>query len=410
MLALTLILLGGFVYAVSAFLDVVEDDMIHGELVRDADHVVALYERDPALLDIDDPSLRVYVARRANTTKLPEALADLDTGHPHEVHLPDTEYEYGAVRRDVGDTSLYVLRDLTPLERLENELIGVAWLVGLASLSLAVIAALWLARIALRPVRVLAERISRVVPGQTRPALRLGTGDRQLDVIVEAFDDVLDRFDAFVAREQAFTEDASHELRTPLATTISSIDLIAQDPTLSAKSRQRLVRARQAAARMQELIEALLLFAREETGHGYQTPVSPAVREAIAAQQQKYAGADSAAPDIVLEIGREHHVDAPNTMLLSIVGNLIRNAVEHGKGARIDVRLDGARLCITDHGTGMTPAVLSRLFDRRFRDEHSHGQGLGLYLVKRISERFDWQVNVRSASGAGTCFELRFPG
>jgi len=408
MLALVFVVLGGFVYAVSEFLDVLEDDMIHGELSRDMDRIAALYERDPALLQVTEPGLQVFVVPRGDTASLPPSLAHLPDGRSHEVEVPDAEYEYGATRRDIGDKSLYLLLDLTPVERLEKELIGVAWVVGLGALFLAVTLALWLSQLVMRPVRGLAERVSQVVPGQQRPQLRIATGDRQLDVIVEAFDSVLDRFDAFVAREQAFTEDASHELRTPLATAISSIDLMAADDSLSTKSRTRLMRARSATARMHELIESLLLFAREETDERCITPVSPVVREAIAMQQEMFAGAAQPCPEIVFDARGEAEVSAPASMLLSVVNNLLRNAIEHGGTARIDIVLDRGCLTIRDHGKGIAPAALSRLFDRRFRGAHSRGQGLGLYLVKRISERFGWTVDVSSTLGTGTRFDLRF--
>ena len=401
-----LVVLGGMIYAVSSFLEVLEHDMTHGQLARELDRVDALYRRDPQLLDLLGPNLETYVVPRGETDGLPESVKSIASGQSHEVWLPGAAYEYQATRRDIGDHSLYVLLDLTPEERLEKELIGVAWIAGLGAMFLAVLVALWLSHVVMRPVRRLAHRVGAIVPGEQRPDLTPATGDRQLNIIVEAFDGVLDRFDAFVAREQAFTEDASHELRTPLATVISSLDLIVEDRDLSAKSQRRLARARAAATRMHELIEALLLFAREQGSEVFDTPVSPVVREAIAMQGHIFSAQRAGA--IAFEAETEVHVNAPASMVLSVVNNLLRNAIEHGNGSHIDVRLDATGLSIRDHGAGIAPAALSRLFDRRFKGEHSRGQGLGLYLVKRISERFGWRVEVESSVGAGTEFMLRF--
>lgn len=402
-----LFVLGGMIYVISSFLDVLEHDLSHGQLARDLDRAVALYHRDPELLEVLRPEVRTFVTPRGVTAGLPPALHEFDNGESHEIELPDAEYEYQAIRRDIGDRSLYVLLDLTPVERLEKQLIGVAWLAGLGALFLAVVVALWLSHVVMRPVRRLADQLSSVRPGEARPALNAALGDRQLDLIVEAFDSVLDRFDAFVAREQAFTEDASHELRTPLATAISSLDLIGEDAALSPKSRTRMLRARAAATRMHELIETLLLFAREQEGPSAETAVSPVIREAIAMQEHLFSDR-AERPLIVFDAYAEARVGAPSSIVLSVVNNLLRNAIEHGGGAQIDVRLDADCLCIRDHGSGIAPAALSRLFDRRFRGEHSRGQGLGLYLVKRISERFGWRVDVSSALGEGTRFELYF--
>jgi|AntDeeMinimDraft_5_1070356.scaffolds.fasta_scaffold04885_3 signal transduction histidine kinase len=407
-----LVVLGGMIYAVSSFLDVLEHDLSHGQLKRDLNRAAALYQRNPELLEVLRPEVRTFVTPRGDSAGLPSPLRKLGNGDSHEIMMPDAAYEYQAIRRDIGDHSLYVLLDLTPAERLEKELIGVAWLAGLGAMFLAVVVALWLSHVVMRPVRRLAGQLSRVRPGEARPVLKPAMGDRQLDLIVEAFDSVLDRFDAFVVREQAFTEHASHELRTPLATAISSLDLIGDDAALSGKSRKRLLRARAATTRMHELIESLLLFAREETSERTDTAVSPVVREAIAMQEQLFADLADLAdrPMIVFDALAEVHANAPSSMLLSVVNNLLRNAIEHGGGAQIDVCLDADCLSIRDQGSGIAPAALSRLFDRRFRGEHSRGQGLGLYLVKRISERFGWRVEVSSTLGEGTCFALYFTG
>lgn len=402
-----LVVLGGMVYAIASFLDVLEHDLSHDQLARDLERAITLYQRDPALLAVLQPEVRTFVVPRGDTAGLPPPLRHLASGESHEVKLADAEYEYEATRRDIGAHSLYVLLDLTPNERLEKELIGVAWLAGLGALFLAVIVALWLSHVVMQPVRRLAARLSQVRPGARRPQLAPAMGERYLNVIARAFDDMLDRFDAFVAREQAFTEDASHELRTPLATVISSLDLIGEDATLSWKSRTRLMRARGAAMRMHELIETLLLFAREQESQRAESAVSPVVREAIAMQEQLIVDQDER-PQIVFDVQTEAWVAAPSSMVLSVANNLLRNAVEHGGSMRIDVGLDAHCLSIRDHGSGMTPAIQSRLFDRRFRGEHSHGQGLGLYLVKRISERFDWRLEVHSTPGEGTCFLVYF--
>src|SRR5699024_7680672 len=182
------------------------------------------------------PGLKTWVVPRGETADLPAEVADLAPDRPREVSLPDVPYQYGGLRRDLGAVSLYVVMDMTPIERLEDELVAVGWLAGLSALLLAVLLALWLSWIVIRPVRALAARVGQISPGRERPELKKNTGDHELDIIVEAFDNVLDRFDDFVAREQAFTEDASHELRTPLATIMSTMDLLATDASLSTKA------------------------------------------------------------------------------------------------------------------------------------------------------------------------------
>jgi len=407
MLALTLVLLAGFVYAISGLVHVIENQVFYSGLERHAGELSALYERYGYIPDLHQPGLKTWVVPRGETADLPAEVADLAPDRPREVSLPDVPYQYGGLRRDLGAVSLYVVMDMTPIERLEDELVAVGWLAGLSALLLAVLLALWLSWIVIRPVRALAARVGQISPGRERPELKKNTGDHELDIIVEAFDNVLDRFDDFVAREQAFTEDASHELRTPLATIMSTMDLLATDASLSTKAQTRLTRARTAAIHMQELVEALLLIARGDANHDEPpVAVAPIVREAIALQTHTPEGGGKHKAEVVLDVRAGHQVNAPGSMVLSVVNNLLRNAMEHSGPEQIEITLDGSHLSLRDHGDGMTPAILSRVFDRRFHGANSRGYGLGLYIVKRICDRFGWTIEVHSRPGAGTQFDL----
>lgn len=59
-----LVVLGGMVYAISSFLDVLEHDLSHGQLARDLDRAEALYHRDPELLEVLRPEVRTFVTPR----------------------------------------------------------------------------------------------------------------------------------------------------------------------------------------------------------------------------------------------------------------------------------------------------------------------------------------------------------
>ena len=67
-----LVVLGGMIYAVSSFLEVLEHDMTHGQLARELDRVDALYRRDPQLLDLLGPNLETYVVPKGDTDSLPD--------------------------------------------------------------------------------------------------------------------------------------------------------------------------------------------------------------------------------------------------------------------------------------------------------------------------------------------------
>jgi two-component system sensor histidine kinase SenX3 len=100
-----------------------------------------------------------------------------------------------------------------------------------------------------------------------------------------------------------------------------------------------------------------------------------------------------------------------------VVTNLVSNAIKFsGKGSHIDIALRrigaGVVLTVQDHGVGMEPSDAQRLFQRYSRlAAHAgvSGSGLGLFIVKCIVSAHGGSIDVTSAVGQGTSFEVFFP-
>ena len=107
--------------------------------------------------------------------------------------------------------------------------------------------------------------------------------------------------------------------------------------------------------------------------------------------------------------------------LKAAVWNLIDNAVKYSTGA-INVRveleeLDNQRLAIrvTDHGLGISPAELKRIFRRFYRIPtgvavRAKGSGLGLFIVRSVARKHGGRAFAESAgTGQGSTFTLQLP-
>jgi len=100
-------------------------------------------------------------------------------------------------------------------------------------------------------------------------------------------------------------------------------------------------------------------------------------------------------------------------MLINLVLNA-RDATDPDRG-RIQVRVGGGCgrqpwLEVGDNGSGMTPEVKARLFEKFFTTkEPGHGTGLGLAMVHRLLEEMGGRIEVRSREGRGTRIRLIFP-
>jgi signal transduction histidine kinase len=110
-------------------------------------------------------------------------------------------------------------------------------------------------------------------------------------------------------------------------------------------------------------------------------------------------------------------VTADRTRLEQVAANLIDNAVKYTPpGGRVDVAVahegDAATLTVQDSGPGIPADELPRIWDRLFRGDASRserGLGLGLSLVKAITEAHGGTVSARSVPGQGWTFTVSFP-
>jgi len=405
LLLFTAALAGGFGLAVGQFIEVLESELQERLVQRELNEFVEAYRRDPNIAPPDSAGLDGYILRPGQPSQIPPQVEQIASGSAGEIQIGDVNYF--AARRDVGDTRLYLVLDISNVEALEERLIALALAFVLASFIAATALGLALSRLVTRPVSRLADLVTSLDPSDRGLSLRATFDDRDIGMIAAAFDRYLQRLDEFVVREQTFTDVASHELRTPLAIVQSGVQLLLEEPGVSERGRERLERIHRAALQMNGLIEALLFLAREDDRT---TATTCALDEVLrAAVDTHREAAANGALELHCEIVAPQAVDASAVMANVVVGNLIDNAIQHAEHGRIDVRLEPGRLTVQDTGKGIDSEELARIFDYRYRGPRSRGMGLGLYLVKRVCDRLGWQIQASSMPGAGTRFDVVIP-
>jgi signal transduction histidine kinase len=217
------------------------------------------------------------------------------------------------------------------------------------------------------------------------------------------------RIDEFVDRERNFTRDASHELRTPLTVIRLASDMLASEESISPFAKKSVQRIRSATLDMESLIECFLLLARadDESMPSEMFRISDVVDEVV----------DLSAPLIEVkpikmsvEILHDFELSAPPRVASIVIGNLVRNACNYTDAGEIKVIIDYNSVDVIDTGIGMSPEELNRVFEPFFRgnDRSRKGQGVGMSIVRRLTERYQWKVEIRSNLGIGTRATVRF--
>lgn len=220
------------------------------------------------------------------------------------------------------------------------------------------------------------------------------------------------------AMRRDFTINASHELRTPIGAIALLAETLEQEdePSNVRLLASHLVRE---AERAQALLEGVLDLARLEGGDGKGRTEVDLTWIAGQAIETLSPLAKSAGVDLHLSAEGPVSVVAIGDQLLSAVTNLVDNAVKYspaGGTVTVTVRRDDTSACIEvqDHGIGIPPGHLDRIFERfyrvdRGRDRRTGGTGLGLAIVRHVAENHGGHVRVESHESQGSTFTLVLP-
>jgi PAS domain S-box-containing protein len=222
------------------------------------------------------------------------------------------------------------------------------------------------------------------------------------------------------ARNQ-FLAVVSHELRTPLTSIVSFCELIRGEADgLTAEGLRFLDIIERNADRLHRLIADLLMLDRVEAGALPLDLEDVSVPELAAeAVRSASAGAARQGITIVISTGEGPPVRGDARRLTQVLDNLIANAVKfsHRNGlVRVTAGCDGRtwRIDVVDSGIGIPPAEADQLFKRFVRASNARtaglpGIGLGLSIVKILTEMHGGHVEVHSVLGLGSTFSVYLP-
>jgi len=214
-----------------------------------------------------------------------------------------------------------------------------------------------------------------------------------------------------------FMLSVTHELKSPIASIKLYIEtLLKRDPDKE-KREEFLERALSDTDRLQDLVENILNASRLESESKNLAKQEVNISEIIEnlVKNGKYLQSKR----IVLDssLNEDAWIMGNENQLILVFNNLIDNGLKYSKD-QIEISLlsddDSWYVNFTDHGIGISAEFKSLIFERFFRvdDEltrKSTGVGLGLYIVKKITELHNGEISVESFQGKGSTFTLKFP-
>jgi signal transduction histidine kinase len=282
------------------------------------------------------------------------------------------------------------------------------FLVVLATTGVVLAASVWAVRRATQPLAMFAQAAERLGRDMDAPPLSPGRnqtfpGPLEVERAAHAFNRMQEQLQRFVRQRTQMLAAISHDLRTPLTRLRLRAELIDDEE----QQRKTIADLDEMAA----MIEAALAFARDQSAVERAGPLDLAVLLQTVCEEAADGGADATyqGPPHAAFVGR------PGALKRAFA-NLVDNAVEYGRAARVGLEAGEGQLCvcIDDDGPGIPEAELERVFEPFARLEGSRsrntgGVGLGLALVRAAIGAHGGTVTLVNRAQGGLRARVRLP-
>jgi signal transduction histidine kinase len=325
--------------------------------------------------------------------------------------------------------TLALRTSIAPLRLRINNYLWVLGLLALGALLASLVLAAALERVVSRPIVSLAHVAQKIAEKADYSVRAPNPGGDEIGLLSDAFNQMLseigrrqsEAYRAIRVRDD-FLSVASHELKTPLTALKLQVEglLMAsgsqpEPPWVQSIKTNLSVIARQV-TRLDKLIANLLDVSRIAAGRFGLEPkeldLVAMAREVVGNFQpeltRQKVTVELSAPDHIIGTWDPLRIE-------QVMTNLISNAIKYGAGNVIEVRLEAdeatARLTVRDHGIGIAPADLDRIFERfeRAVSVDYGGLGLGLFISRQIVLSHGGTIRVESQLGAGSTFIVELP-
>ncbi len=226
---------------------------------------------------------------------------------------------------------------------------------------------------------------------------------------------MVDELGSIETLKTSFFSNVSHEIKTPLSIIQNNAELLQLEP-LTEKQHEHVDSIYRSSKRLSNLISNILKLNKLENQTITPTKISYDLCGQITecainfdeAMEQKNI-------DLEVEMEDRVEIEADADLMELVWNNLISNAVKFtDPGGKITICENSDErfvyVSIKDTGCGMSDDTMKHIFDKFYQGDSSHsmaGNGLGLALVKQISQINDFDIDVESSPGCGSTFKIK---
>lgn len=386
---------------------ILEKSLVKQALELEADAFIEEYRKDSSFPLPRTRNLIGYLSDLDGSHSVPAELSKLAPGLYPKYQLSDREKPLPVYVREFDQQRLFLVFEGANIDRL----VGVFGLVPLSVILILIYTSSWIAYKlswrAVSPVLQIVRNIKKTNVNDLSFELPTNKLSGETKELAAALDEYTRRIDSFVERERQFTADVSHELRTPMTVIDGAAQFLENDHSLSEKNLSRVKMIRRASNDVNELINAFFLLARDKNLQTTQELVD--VSEVFENQIIKqHSLIDPNKVEIELETCSPMRVETNLKALEIILGNILGNAIKYTENGTIKITIDKYKVTISDTGIGIDENILPYLFERHVRGRglQKSGEGIGLAIVKRLCDQFDWEITIENIEPSGVLVTL----
>ncbi|GLR71368.1 sensor histidine kinase [Agaribacter marinus] len=401
LLFFSLQLLVGLFYLLMSFYS--GQESVHSAfLTMQAKEYLLAKAQDSSVVTPRNPSFSVYLSTDEMPSTLSTIAEDLSVGY-HDLDEVDpfgsgeqTELQVYIVDIQNIGRHYFVSRIFEPddVNFMRDKTLGFIGSYTLAAMVLSFFFIWLLRRHYLHPLNALIDSVNTwdfsSEPSQFAKTYNKG----DLGILARSLDELSQRQAEFLRREQNTTRNISHELRTPITVIRSTLDLMQMRANKNGEHENdnQLAKLKRACDELEANVYGILYLGREKHLDNEITEATEECRDIIQGLEEHPAWNMSY---VELDIENGIVLNCQRIMFRILVGNLLRNALEHGEVNSIKISLNSTLLSI--HNTQQSP--LEDIDENHF--------GLGLDIVRQICERLTWRFSL-TKSGVSICAKVTF--
>jgi signal transduction histidine kinase len=282
----------------------------------------------------------------------------------------------------------------------------------------ATLSSLFLTSRALTPIDSITKTANIIEKGDLSKRITIPKVNDEVGRLARTFNKMIERIENSFNKEKRFTADASHELKTPISVISATAEeaLIGENKTEDYKKAFRAIIDE--SKNVSFLISQLLFLVRSEEGKEYlnlEKISLTLIAESVVNQIKDLAKRK----DIKMSINstQDFKLMVDQTLITVLFLNIIKNSIEYNKnGGFINIRLfkkeNNIIIIFEDNGIGISKEDLPYVFDRFYQASRARtgkGSGIGLAIVKEITELHNGKISIKSKLGKGSQVKVSLP-